>query len=317
MILLLMKCLHPYYVDAKKTWGITTFRWFPVPCGKCVGCRLARRQEWTFRLSEEVKDSHYVAFATLTYDEQHVPTLETDELSDVLTLNYKDVQLFIKRFKQTLLRKLSLSLRYFCCGEYGSNTLRPHYHCIFFFRGLSQDYVDDICITLPSIFRSCWSLGDILDFQQMKTNGAASYVNKYLHKFYKVELLEEQAVEKSLKSQGIGRGYITRMKNWHLEDPENRTYAYYNGYKIPLPRYFREKIFGIKKEKKPDYLIENIYDQLYDKELTKILAFENQYLSTYGSLTNCPKQLPLQPSSLEEIEYYNNYLKHIQTKDKF
>ena len=150
-----MKCLTPYWIDSKKTWesgfmfGLVRaknlgldknypFR-LPVPCGRCTACRLKNRLIWTFRISEEVKDSDFVAFATMTYDDVHVPftqhlDVETGlMIEDLPTIVYKDFQDFKERYKKRLLRKYNVQLRYFCCGEYGGKTFRPHFHALFFF----------------------------------------------------------------------------------------------------------------------------------------------------------------------------------------
>lgn len=68
---------------------------------------------------------------TLTYDEDHVPYKYSKDLLGnewcTPSLCKRDVQLFLKR-----LRKKFGEFRYFMCGEYGTHTLRPHYHiCIF------------------------------------------------------------------------------------------------------------------------------------------------------------------------------------------
>lgn len=83
-------------------------------------------------LEAQCHDKSY--FLTLTYDNDHVPEKdyvdnETGELNKVKTLNYDDFQKFMKRLR----KKYGLKgLKYLVAGEYGSNTKRPHYHCILF-----------------------------------------------------------------------------------------------------------------------------------------------------------------------------------------
>lgn len=311
-----MKCLTPYYVRAPSVWKGVGFNWLPVPCGRCALCCANRRREWTFRLSEEMLTADYTAFATLTYDEQHLPVTDTDELSDIPTLKYEDVQLFLKRFRKRL-SQLSINLRYFICGEYGSNTYRPHYHCMFFFRSDIPNNVINNCVLFPKLFRDSWTLGNITDFQQAKSNGSLGYCSKYVNKFFDVKLLETQAVEKSLKSQLIGRDYITRMKKWHLEDPENRKYANFDGYKISLPRTFRQKIFETSKDKKSVEEIEKIYRDMVDLETQRINKLKAQHYDTYKTLDNFPDIHLFQPSTPQEIKDINDYVKRMQHKDKF
>ena len=68
---------------------------------------------------------------TLTYDDEHVPKN--------MSLNVEDFQLFMKRLR----RGSSSPLRYFHCGEYGEENLRPHYHVCLFGEDFSDDRVLD------------------------------------------------------------------------------------------------------------------------------------------------------------------------------
>ena len=44
----------------------------------------------------------------------------------VQTLYYPDIQLFLKKLRK------KYNIRYFCAGEYGEKTARPHYHLILY-----------------------------------------------------------------------------------------------------------------------------------------------------------------------------------------
>lgn len=115
------------------------FPFVTIPCGKCVGCRLEYSRQWANRcmLELEYHDSAY--FVTLTYDDYHVPRSyypdpETGEAQLALTLEPRDVTLFLKRLRKAHPKD---RIRYFYCGEYGPSTFRPHYHLILF--GLHLD----------------------------------------------------------------------------------------------------------------------------------------------------------------------------------
>lgn len=90
-----------------------------LPCGQCIGCRLDRVVDWSVRCMHEKKMHSNTEFATFTYNEDCVP-------SD-MSLRYRDVQLFWKKF-----RKEFPGFRYFVAGEYGGRTKRPHYHALLF-----------------------------------------------------------------------------------------------------------------------------------------------------------------------------------------
>lgn len=68
------------------------------------------------------------SFLTLTYDDENVPSdgsLDRDAFPG-----------FMKRLR----RKFPAgALRYFHCGEYGSENLRPHYHAVLFGTGFEED----------------------------------------------------------------------------------------------------------------------------------------------------------------------------------
>lgn len=105
-----------------------------IRCGKCLGCRMDKSQEWANRCIMELQDHEDAYFLTLTYDNDHVPQSgyaipETGEFQPSLSLRKKDFQAFIKRLRK---RVEPDRIRYFASGEYGDNTQRPHYHAIIF-----------------------------------------------------------------------------------------------------------------------------------------------------------------------------------------
>lgn len=63
-------CLNPQRVYNKYLQ-----EYIIVPCGKCKACRSALAKRWIARLEQERQCWKYCVFFTLTYDEEHVPTL--------------------------------------------------------------------------------------------------------------------------------------------------------------------------------------------------------------------------------------------------
>lgn len=111
-----------------------------IPCKKCIGCRLDYSRAWADRLMLELDHSKTAVFVTLTYDNEHaIPAMFDDNFNTWwYTLEKKHVQDFNKRLRYYFPDK---EIRFFLAGEYGSNTLRPHYHAIYF--GLSlDDFID-------------------------------------------------------------------------------------------------------------------------------------------------------------------------------
>ena len=98
-----------------------------LPCGKCIGCRLDYSRTWADRMLAEASLYKSNYFLTLTYDDEHLPPKH--ENSPIHSLNKRDAQLFMKRLRKALPEQ---KIRFFCAGEYGPQTMRPHYHLILF-----------------------------------------------------------------------------------------------------------------------------------------------------------------------------------------
>ena len=101
-------------------------------------------------------------------------------------LSTVDIQRFIKRLRITLLRnynrydfkeKNSPSFRYFCCGEYGPSTFRPHYHLLLFF---SSQFA---AAHIQEYIRQCWQFGfvDTSFVSDCNASYVAGYVNGTSH----------------------------------------------------------------------------------------------------------------------------------------
>lgn len=107
-----------------------------IPCGKCIGCRLDYSRQWANRcmLEAQYYPPDQVWFATITYNDKYVPRVismdpETGKQAPALTLRKRDFQLWMKRLRRHF---PETKIRFFASGEYGSETLRPHYHAILF-----------------------------------------------------------------------------------------------------------------------------------------------------------------------------------------
>jgi len=91
-----------------------------LPCGQCIGCRLDRSRKWAIRCVHEASMYEKNCFVTLTYSDVHLPrtgSLEKRALSD-----------FIRRVR----KRFGSGIRFYACGEYGSEFGRPHFHVCFF-----------------------------------------------------------------------------------------------------------------------------------------------------------------------------------------
>lgn len=228
-------------------------RLLQLPCRHCVGCRLDHAKEWANRIVLEQSYHTHSVFLTLTYDDEHLPTSfgsdpATGEIVSVhATLVKSDLQKFFKRLRFTTKQKLS----YYCAGEYGSQTYRPHYHCIIF--GLQLDDLKPIRKNfdgqqyyVSKTIEKIWPfgihvIGDV-------TKESAAYVARYTikkatHGFTK-EYYELAGIEPEFQTisskPAIGRRYyednIEKFKysTFSVSTPSG-------GIKMTMPEYFRKR----------------------------------------------------------------------------
>ncbi|AXL14753.1 replication initiator protein [Microviridae sp.] len=98
-----------------------------LPCGQCIGCRLAKSQEWAIRCVHEAQSHTQNSFITLTYNDEHLPSD-----GSLIKSHFTD---FMRKLRYEIRKQPtfnSKTVRFFMCGEYGENFSRPHYHaCLF------------------------------------------------------------------------------------------------------------------------------------------------------------------------------------------
>jgi len=223
-----MACDSPVFVRSKG-------QEIPVPCGRCAPCKSRRVREWIFRMMwEERHNAVSSHFVTLTYDTAHVPLTPHGFMS----LCKQDLQKFFKR-----LRKLTDNpIKYYAVGEYGGTSKRPHYHAIVF-------NVPD-----ADMFAKAWSLDGVqfggVDVGTV-TEASVGYTMKYIQKDnYKASLRakfarDDRVQEFSLMSKGIGKGYLDQpgIRSYHTSDLSLNYVTSLDGYKVPMPRYYRKQLY--------------------------------------------------------------------------
>lgn len=148
-----------------------------------------------------------------------------------MSLNKRDFQLFMKRLRKEH-GKNHPKIRYYCAGEYGSKTFRPHYHAIIFDS-------DERSIA------KCWQLGQI---HFGKVSGPSiGYTCKYINKgkVIPIHAKDDRIPEFSLMSKGMGVNYLTpQIIAWHRQDLTRLYLTLEDGIKICMPRYYRERIWN-------------------------------------------------------------------------
>jgi len=229
-------------------------RYIAVPCGQCLECKQSRSRQWIFRLKEEAKSASSAFFITLTYDEENV----VDNGLGEPTLYKKDFQNFIKRIRHETPEKV----KYLAAGEYGDQfTERPHYHAIIF-------------NSTKEAISKHWNNGFI--HIGTVTEGSIAYVLKYIIKEVD-DVGEDQEAPFLLMSKGLGQSYIENDSVKRFFKKNLPTYIQdEKGFKYPIPRYYREKLFNeeekkIVDRKKRDWIkllppIEDFKKELEEKE---------------------------------------------------
>lgn len=217
-----------------------------LPCGQCVGCRLERSRQWAVRCVHESQLHSENCFITLTYDQEHFP-------SDG-GLQKRDFQLFIKRLRKYINPR---RLRYFHCGEYGEENLRPHYHaCIFGYDFPDRAYFtsnNGFNIYISNILADLWpmgfsTIGDVTfesaayvaRYIMKKVNASQKSPDKYKHHYERVdpetgeifEVLPEYTTMS--RRPGIAHGWFEKFES----DVYPSDFIVINGKKVKPPKYY-------------------------------------------------------------------------------
>lgn len=252
-----MPCFHPYEAFANPAGGRPFFSRPPghsgrvqhVKCGQCMGCRRDDQIEWSVRCLHEAALWRQSWFLTFTYDEEHLP--ESGSVSR------DEVQRLFKRLAKAA-KAAGLAegpgVRRLGNAEYGSRTLRAHYHAIVF--GLA---LNDLVpwkknerkeqMWTSAFLERVWGKGRVVVGEV--TADSAGYVAGYTvrdvaakHSPYGVvsphtgEIVERVPPFRYMSRRpGIGAGFFEKYPNVMAHD-----YAVLNGRKVPNPQYYRRRL---------------------------------------------------------------------------
>lgn len=181
-------------------------------------------------------------FVTLTHSE--------DTLPEDLSVHPRTLSLFVKN-----LRYRKKALRYFACGEYGDETMRPHYHLALFnfptcLYGRTRHHVS-ICCSLCETVSAAWGQGRI-ELGTLTPNSMA-YVAGYLNKKMtrdqdpRLEGRRPEFARMSLRP-GIGAGLMHDLASTLMElgfdekDVDVPAVLAHGKSTYPLGRYLRRKL---------------------------------------------------------------------------
>lgn len=238
-----MKCRSPF---TKRMGTESNYELILLPCGKCVPCLKARTSSWQIRLMEHEKKANTAYFVTYTYAPEfvHVTPNGFMTLSPVrYQMNKKqqmvnignDMTLYFKRLRKEHDKMKHIEgwqpLKYYCVGEYGAKSKRPHYHAIVF--NVSEYHI-----------KQSWNYGTVHVLPV--TARSVAYTLKYISKdsIIPVHERDDRVKEASQMSKGIGLDYLTdQMIAWHTADIPNRCYYPDEDRKLSLPKYYRKRIY--------------------------------------------------------------------------
>lgn len=228
------------------------FKYIEIPCGKCIGCKLDYSSQWADRMMAEKTNypDDEVHFITLTYDNDHIPMIDTYDVltgedHKINTLSKRDIQLFMKRLRKSSENKL----RFYLCGEYGSNTCRPHYHIILYgmkfddLLPIGNSALNNKYFYSPSLIK-IWPYGQnvVAECNWQTCAYTARYVTKklddHLKEFYKRFPDVQKEFCLMSRKPGIGKDYIDKNSDKYFQYQQTYLNTYNGSRKISLNRYF-------------------------------------------------------------------------------
>lgn len=231
-----------FYKTKDWQYHIEPYTGLQVPCGTCICCREEQARQWAIRIAHEATTTEQSSFLTLTYDDNHLP--------EHGSLRYSDCTKFLKR-----LRKAYGSTRYYMVGEYGDESLRPHYHACIFGHSFSEDRIitrtqPHLLWTSPALTK-IWGHGHVavgaLTFETARYT--ASYVTKKLKSKQRYVRIDETTGELVAVEQPRAFMSDNLGKNWWIQyghQLEYNDYVIINGKKQKPPKAYDKWLTEIK-----------------------------------------------------------------------
>lgn len=202
--------------------------YIPVGCGKCIECMRQKSRNWKIRLYEEIKASSSASFVTLTFAEESLSELKKkyniEEDNDIATIA-------VRRFLERWRKQTKTSVRHWLITEKGhTKTKRIHLHGLIW----SKD---------KNLIEKTWKYGYVYIGQYVNQK-TINYIAKYITK---IDTVNKDFTGKILCSAGLGKNYLNRPASKHHKFNNlntNELYTNESGIKLPLPIYYRNKIYS-------------------------------------------------------------------------
>lgn len=288
-----------------------------LPCRKCPECYAQMRREWIARAVAEAQEHTKMCFLTLTYSNINLPVVKTVDSNGVIynhpTLRHSHFQEFMRRLR---LEFSDRKLRFFCCGEYGSRTYRPHYHAVIYgldaldIKGCkvySRNNSGDLLFKSDYMDLNLWQKGYCIIGEC--STATIAYIAGYVDKkdnvvrgdeFYKLCGIEKPYIRSSNKP-GLGRAWLdkTMHKYKDLYDYVSVKNGLSEPTKIYLTEYWKK-------------VVEN--NMLTDGEFCYIIDYDDSKVARRQKFNDKRLLLELEGSDLSKTEYLLMKKKLLQKK---
>lgn len=281
-----------------------------VACGKCNFCRRSQAIEIAMRTNNTMKHALTQRFITCTYDNTHLPLIRNDlphdrayymtlvksHPRDFRRIVYQEQRRYLKRMvkwkRMTELEASKWQLKFvLCSAEYGTKFQRPHYHII----------AANLHPAIERRLNKIWDKGLV---QSLKVKaGAAEYCAKYLVDEEQLQDTDPRVRPFRIFSKGNGLDYVKTHKQYHLKT--KTLYVRQGGFKMRMPRYWKEKIF-------PRAMRERLAAEANNESLKAKAEHMEQLAKDFGGIVRAMEVYA------ERVQYQHDKIKRdSKSKSKF
>lgn len=244
-------------------------------------------------------------FITLTYDNDNLPIVETEEGIDI-GFDKPSIQAFLKQirnfsrqgvpklyqprnFDPILLKPLENDkISYFCIGERGDLKNRPHYHILLFNVPWNQENTSDILQKLWD--KGLVHVGDV-------NEKSICYCTDYC------VTKDDEKTEWRIMSKGIGLDYINEHKKHHVSKLDYEVGIFEK--KFNMPEYMKRKIFSESERK----VISGRIKKKYEKVFTDNEEFRKDIKSVDDMREAIRKRILYKKQKRLEMKQFKHYKK--------
>jgi len=240
-------------------------KYVKVPCKECYICRRKKAREWKMRLSEDFKVNKNAKVVLLTFSTESLKKIiDKGKLHGVngYELDNQICKKAVKWFRERWRKKYGRSPRHWLITELGNGkTEHVHMHGVIWQDNrykIEGNFLEEIEKIWQYGFvgkgRKNWETGKWDNWIGSETAGYfVKYVNKKdeKHKEYKQIILA---------SAGIGKSFLESKRaedNVYKGEKTNQMYNIENGGILPMPEYFRRKMYSDdEREKLTSYMLD-------------------------------------------------------------